>query len=269
MKRVEREVNERVLSGLLGDGRVRPLLARVLARRAVKTRGDVSLQLRGLLSYRGLKGAEEAAGVLLGAIRGGKRILVVSDYDADGATSTAIMLKCVRGLLRAQGKSEELISFLLPDRMKHGYGLTMPVAELVVERGPDVVVTVDNGISSKEAIGWLRGRGIPVVVTDHHDCPPADRFPSEAEVVVNPKQEGCGFESKDLAGCGVAFYVCWALLDKWRGVRGEGGVDFADELLELLPFCAIGTIADVVRLDRNNRILVSNGMRLIDRKSVV
>ncbi|HEY0200832.1 MAG TPA: single-stranded-DNA-specific exonuclease RecJ, partial [Burkholderiaceae bacterium] len=200
-----------------------------------------------------LKGAAEAAALLADAIAADQRICIVADYDCDGATACAV---AVRGL-RLLGAAH--VDYLVPDRVVDGYGLTPPIAERVAARGADLLVTVDNGIASVDGVARARALGLTVLVTDHHL--PAAELPA-ANVIVNPNQPGCGFESKSLAGVGVMFYVLMALRAELRQ-RGRFTAQAQPKLDALLPLVALGTVADVVKLDANNRRLVAQGLRRI------
>ncbi|MEQ1439547.1 single-stranded-DNA-specific exonuclease RecJ [Fontimonas sp. SYSU GA230001] len=229
-----------------------PVLRRVYAARGVEP-GELSLELRDLLPPEGLRGIEAAASRLGDAIQRGERIVIAGDYDADGATGTAV---AVLGL-RALGAVE--VHYVVPDRFRMGYGLSPALAERAAETGATVLVTVDNGIASIAGVERARALGLSVIVTDHHL--PGAGLPA-ADAIVNPNQPGCGFASKALAGVGTVFYVLLALRAELRR-RGCFAVRSEPNLAELLDLVAIGTVADVVRLDRNNRILVEQGLRRI------
>jgi single-stranded-DNA-specific exonuclease len=230
-----------------------PLLAQLFAARGVKEAGELELALPHLLPPAQLKGVEQAARALADAIAHGERLLIVADYDCDGATACAVGL---RGL-RAMGAT---VSYLVPNRFTTGYGLSPAVVELALQHAhgkPDWIVTVDNGIASVEGVAQAKAHGIRVIVTDHHL--PGDTLP-DAEVIVNPNQPGCGFPSKSIAGVGVMFYVLLALRTelRQRGVFDAASQPRLDALLDLV---ALGTVADVVRLDANNRLLVAQGLK--------
>ena len=199
-----------------------------------------------------LAGIEQAVRILVQAYKKQSQIVIVGDFDADGATSTALTLLALRQLGFTQ------VEYLIPDRFSQGYGLSLSVAEIVVAKGADLVITVDNGISSFEGIEYLKSQGIQVLVTDHHL--PADSFPN-ADAMVNPNLPYCEFPSKSLAGVGVAFYVMLALRGKMREENLFTGTE--PNLAELLDLVALGTVADVVPLDHNNRILVHQGLSRI------
>lgn len=230
------------------------LLARLWAARGVVSRAQAEPTLSQLLPYSELKGAEAMAAVLADGIETGKRFLVVADYDADGATACAV---AVLGL-RAFGAN---IDYVIPDRKEHGYGLTPGIVDVALAGGPrpDYLITVDNGIAANQGVAHSNQLGVPVLVTDHHL--PGDVAP-DALVIVNPSQHGCSFSSKALAGCGVMYYVLWALQDELIE-RGYLGVRPGFDVVQLLPVVAIGTVADVVPLDLNNRILIREGLARI------
>ena len=232
---------------------VHPLLARLFAARGVTSRDELDDGLARLLPPAGLRGVQEAAVLLADAIAAQQRLCIVADYDCDGATACAVGIRGLR-LLGAQH-----VSYLVPDRVVDGYGLTPPIARRVHERGADLLITVDNGIASVEGVARARELGLKVLVTDHHL--PGSELPS-ADCIVNPNQPGCDFESKSIAGVGVMFYVLMALRAE---LRQRGAFDQATQpkLDALLPLVALGTVADVVRLDANNRRLVAQGLKRI------
>ncbi len=235
---VRRAVAEVGLPASLG-----PVLQRIYAARGVTAASDLQLGLDGLLPVGSLDGVDAGAALLEQHVRAGARILVVGDYDADGATASALV---VRGL-RAFGHRE--VDFLVPDRFKFGYGLTPGIVELACERAPALIVTVDNGVSSLEGVAAARAAGLDVLVTDHHL--PGQVLP-DASAIVNPNLPGATFRSRALAGVGVAFYVLLAL-----GRRLGKPAALTAQFLDLV---ALGTVADVVPLDRNNRVLVRAGL---------
>jgi single-stranded-DNA-specific exonuclease len=256
---VTRDVPPRTAWALEQAG-VHPLLARLFAARGVKAADEIDEALSRLLPPSGLLGASDAAGLLADAIGAGSRICVVADYDCDGATACAVALRGLRML----GADASTLCYVVPDRRIHGYGLTPAIVDLALEQSPDVLVTVDNGIASIEGVAHARAAGLAVVVTDHHLPALADAglVLPEADVIVNPNQPGCSFASKHLAGVGVAFYVLLALRAELRE-RGEFGTADQPRLDALLDLVALGTVADVVRLDRNNRLLVAQGLKRI------
>lgn len=251
-----RDVPPRVAFALEQAG-VHPLLARLLAARGVKSADEMDDAPARLLPPAALRGAEEAGRLLADAVAQGRRICVVADYDCDGATACAVAL---RGLAML-GAPREALSYVVPDRAVHGYGLTPAIVELARAHRPDLLVTVDNGIASHAGVAHAKTLGLQVLVTDHH-LPAAGQPLPEADVIVNPNQPGCGFESKALAGVGVMFYV---LLAARAELRARGRFDAASQprLDALLDLVALGTVADVVRLDSNNRRLVAQGLKRV------
>lgn len=228
-----------------------PLLARLFAARGVAP-AELDDSLRGLLPFAGLKNCEAAAAVLADAIEAGRRIMIVADYDADGATACTVAM---RGLA-AMGAAAD---FLVPNRFSDGYGLTAPLAEQAHAAGAQLLLTVDNGIAAFDGIARAQELGMTVLVTDHHL--PADTLPDC--LIVNPNQPGCTFASKNLAGVGVVFYVLMALRAALRARGRFSGSLNEPNLAALLDLVALGTVADVVPLDHNNRILVSQGLKRI------
>jgi len=236
---------------MLRQNGVHPVLARLYAARGLVEMRELGSELSGLIAPSKLLQIDRAAVFLADAIAGKKRLVIVADYDCDGATACAVGL---RGL-RAMGAE---VDFIVPNRFEYGYGLTPEIVALAVrEKNPEVIVTVDNGIASIEGVAEANRRGIEVVVTDHHL--PADTLPAAA-VIVNPNQPGCGFPSKNLAGVGVIFYVLLALRAEMRR-RGIFDAATQPKLDSLLDLVALGTVADVVKLDTNNRILVAQGLK--------
>jgi single-stranded-DNA-specific exonuclease len=230
-----------------------PALRRVYGARALASAGDLALSLDRLLPVSSLEGVEQAAELLLSCHRSRARVLIVGDFDADGATSTALMVRQLRVL------GFEQPDFLVPDRFRFGYGLTPEIVRVAAERKPDLIVTVDNGMSSVDGVAEARRLGIDVLVTDHHL--PGRELP-QAACIVNPNAPGNGFASKSLAGVGVAFYVMAALTHALRRQdRLPAGVDASPA--QWLDLVALGTVADVVPLDLNNRVLVAQGLQRI------
>ncbi|MFM8864391.1 MAG: single-stranded-DNA-specific exonuclease RecJ [Limnohabitans sp.] len=252
MKLLTREVPPRSAWALEQAG-IPPLLARLYAARGVLGPDELDDALAKLLPPSGLLGAQAAARLLADAIAADRRLCIVADYDCDGATACAV---AVRGL-RMLGARQ--VSYLVPDRVVDGYGLTPPIAERVKAQGADVLITVDNGIASVAGVAAAQALGLQVLVTDHHL--PGEQLPT-ADVTVNPNQPGCSFTSKSLAGVGVMFYVLLALRAE---LRERGAFDQASQpkLDALLPLVALGTVADVVRLDANNRRLVAQGLKRV------
>ena len=229
---------------------VHPLLARLYAARGVGDRAELDQELKSLLPPAALTHATEAAALLADAIEAEARLLIVGDYDCDGATATAVGMRALR-LLGAE------VDFLVPDRFKFGYGLSPEIVDLAAEQSPDMIVTVDNGIASLAGVARAQELGIAVLITDHHL--PGDELPT-ADCIVNPNQPGCDFPSKCIAGVGVMFYVMLALRAELRN-RGWFAERPEPNFASLLDLVALGTVADVVKLDRNNRILVSQGLK--------
>jgi len=227
-----------------------PTLARILAARGVARTAELATDLPELVPPGAMKGIGHAAAYLADAIAAGKRLLIVADYDCDGATACAVG---VRGLRMLGARVE----YIVPNRFEYGYGLTPEIVALAARQQPDVIVTVDNGIASVDGVAAANALGIDVVVTDHHL--PGAELP-EAAVIVNPNQPGCEFPSKNLAGVGVMFYVLLGLRAELRR-RGVYTQATQPPLQTLLDLVALGTVADVVKLDTNNRILVAQGLR--------
>jgi len=227
-----------------------PVLARVLAARGIEDSARLEYGLSGLIPPERLTGAGEMAHILADAIARKQKLLVVADYDADGATACAVAVSGLRML-------GATVEYLVPNRFEYGYGLTPEIVDLAATRAPDFIVTVDNGIASVEGVAHANALGIQVLVTDHHL--PGDTTP-QARCIINPNQRGCDFPSKHLAGVGVAFYLMLALRAE---LRARGAFDGREEpnLTALLDLVALGTVADLVRLDDNNRILVEQGLR--------
>jgi single-stranded-DNA-specific exonuclease len=239
-------------AAILAAAGIAPVLARVYAARGVSSLDELALDLAKLPSWNTLKGIDAAAERLAGAIERSERLLIVADYDADGATACAVG---VLGL-RALGATVE---FLVPNRFEFGYGLTPEIVSLAAERRPSLIITVDNGIGSVEGVAAARARGLEVLITDHHL--PGAELPA-TDLIVNPNQPGCGFPTRNLAGVGVMFYVLMALRATLRR-RGRFAGRAEPNLAALLDLVALGTVADVVTLDRVNRILVGQGLRRI------
>lgn len=233
---------------LLGAG-VDPVFARLYASRGVGSASELDYALAALPSFAELKGIDEAATRLARAVRERERIVIVADYDADGATA------CALGMLGLRRLGAE-VDFIVPNRFEYGYGLTPEIVALAARRSPRLIVTVDNGIASLDGVAAAAAAGIDVLVTDHHL--PAERLPAPA-IIVNPNQPGCRFASKHLAGVGVMFYVLAATRAR---LREEGQLSGEPpNIAALLDLVALGTVADVVRLDHTNRILVEQGLR--------
>ena len=227
-------------------------LAKIFAARGITQAAQLDTALTGLLSFDSLKNSRAMAHLLADAIAAQKKFMVIADYDADGATACAV---AVRGL-RAFGAR---VDFIVPNRFEYGYGLTPEIVRLAAQSEPDILITVDNGIASVEGVAEANRLGMQVFITDHHL--PGDALP-DAACIVNPNQAGCEFPSKNLAGVGVMFYVLLALRAELRS-RGQKTEDRGQRLVDLLDLVALGTVADVVKLDQNNRILVQQGLQRI------
>ncbi|MBC7939502.1 MAG: single-stranded-DNA-specific exonuclease RecJ [Chitinophagaceae bacterium] len=249
----QRRIDATAHDALIAAG-IAPFFARLYASRGVASARELEADLNRLLPPSLLLHADRAAGFLADAISADRRLCIVADYDCDGATACAV---AVRGL-RMLGARH--VDYIVPNRFEYGYGLTPEIVALARERRkPDVIVTVDNGIASLDGVAAANRLGIDVVITDHHL--PAAHLP-EAACIVNPNQPGCGFPSKHLAGVGVMFYVLFALRAELRrrGVFDQASQPRLDRLLDLV---ALGTVADVVRLDANNRLIVAKGLERI------
>lgn len=247
---VRREVTGASLSSDL-----HPVIDRIYRGRNIANLDDLENGLKGLTHFKVLKGMPQAAQILANAVVQNKRIIIVGDFDADGATSTSV---CILAL-RAMGYHN--VDFLVPNRFDFGYGLSVPIVDEAAKQGAEVIVTVDNGISCIDGVTHAKSLGMQVVVTDHHL--PGDVLPP-ADAIVNPNQPGCEFPSKNLAGVGVAFYIMLALKAE---LQQQGHFERAGlappNLASLLDIVAVGTVADVVVLDKNNRILVHQGLQRI------
>ena len=247
---VRREVTGASLSSDL-----HPVIDRIYRGRNIANLDDLENGLKGLTHFNVLKGMPQAAQILANAVVQNKRIIIVGDFDADGATSTSV---CILAL-RAMGYQN--VDFLVPNRFDFGYGLSVPIVDEAAKQRAEVIVTVDNGISCIDGVTHAKSLGMQVVVTDHHL--PGDVLPP-ADAIVNPNQPGCEFPSKNLAGVGVAFYIMLALKAE---LQQQGHFERAGlappNLASLLDIVAVGTVADVVVLDKNNRILVHQGLQRI------
>ncbi|MDZ7919732.1 single-stranded-DNA-specific exonuclease RecJ [Rhodoferax sp.] len=252
MNIVPRDIPPRSVWALEQAG-VHPLLARLYAARGVNGPDELDDALAKLLPPATLLGVDRAAVLLADAIAQNLKLCIVADYDCDGATACAVAVRGLR-LLGAQH-----VDYLVPDRVVDGYGLTAPISERVKKTGDDVLITVDNGIASVDGVARAKALGLQVLVTDHHL--PAAVLPA-ADVIVNPNQPGCTFESKSIAGVGVMFYTLLALRSELR-TRGVFDAASQPKLDVLLPLVALGTVADVVKLDANNRRLVAQGLKRV------
>ncbi|MDO9054773.1 MAG: single-stranded-DNA-specific exonuclease RecJ [Gallionella sp.] len=246
-----REIPPAALNHLIENG-YSPGLAKIFAARGITASRQLETSFAHLLPFDRLKNVHEMAHLLADAIAARKKLLVIADYDADGATACAV---AVRGL-RAFGSR---VDFIVPNRFEYGYGLTPEIVHLAALSSPDILLTVDNGIASVDGVAEANRLGMQVFVTDHHL--PGDTLP-DAACIVNPNQPGCTFDSKNLAGVGVMFYVLLALRAELR-TRGAFLTQIEPKLAELLDLVALGTVADVVKLDQNNRILVQQGLQRI------
>ena len=251
MQITPRESPQDAQKSLISEG-LSPEMAKIFAARGITERAQLDTSFAHLLPFDKLKNAKEMASMLADAIASQKKLMVIADYDCDGATACAVALKG----LRAFGA---IVDFIVPNRFEYGYGLTPEIVHLAAKGHPDILITVDNGIASVEGVLEANRLSMQVLVTDHHL--PGDALP-DAACIVNPNQPGCTFPSKHLAGVGVMFYVLLALRAELRN-RGQMTEDRGRILIELLDLVALGTIADVVRLDQNNRILVQQGLQRI------
>ena len=250
---VRREAAE--VQPLLASG-LHPVLARVLSQRGVRNDVELDCRLQGLASFQSLMGIDSAAERIGQAIIQQQSVLVVGDFDADGATSSALAVRALRAL------GARRVNFLVPNRFEFGYGLTPPLVEVAqTDFSPDLLITVDNGISSNEGVSAANALGMDVVVTDHHL--PGEVLP-DAVAIVNPNQRGCAFPSKHLAGVGVIFYVMVAVCRYLQGQQWFDDKPYdTPNMAQFLDLVALGTVADVVPLDHNNRILVQQGLARI------
>ncbi len=274
-----RRIVRRASATAVLSGGLHPVLARLYAARAVQHADELDLSLERLLPPDRLKNLDTAVALLAESLRAGQRILIVADFDADGATSCALAVRA----LRSMGAHD--VRFVVPNRFEYGYGLTPEIVAVAAQQQPHLLITVDNGISSIEGVRAAKTLGLRVLITDHHL--PGAELPA-ADAIVNPNQTGDDFPSKNLAGVGVIFYVMLALRAQLRAsgwfadrtearAAGHGSPDsgFADKnipepnLARLLDLVALGTVADVVPLDHNNRILVAQGLKRINQGQTV
>ncbi|MCW9055649.1 MAG: single-stranded-DNA-specific exonuclease RecJ [Gammaproteobacteria bacterium] len=247
--RYQKDISDEIIQSDL-----HPVLKRIYSHRGVSSLRQVNYSLEHMLSLDQLKGLDLAVSILKDAVIEHKKILVVGDFDADGATSTAVCLRALAML----GLNN--VSYLVPNRFDFGYGLTPELVEVAKDFQPDVLITVDNGISSIQGVAAAKKQGMQVVVTDHHL---AGKELPDADAVVNPNQPGCDFPSKNLAGVGVIFYVMLALRQALRKENYFNAQRAEPNMAQLLDLVALGTVADVVPLDENNRILVQQGLKRI------
>lgn len=248
---ITRDYSPAIASHLVEEGYLEPL-ARVLAARGIESADDLKADWRGMIPPETLLGTANAAKLLADAIEANLRIMVIADYDCDGATACAVALMG----LRSMGAT---VDYLVPDRFVYGYGLTPAIVDLAAQKGAELIVTVDNGMASIDGVLEAKKKGIEVIITDHHL--PAEKLP-EAACIVNPNTPGCDFPSKNLAGVGVMFYVLMALRAEFRR-RGKFDAKTQPRLDALVDLVALGTVADVVKLDRNNRILIQQGLNKV------
>jgi single-stranded-DNA-specific exonuclease len=248
-------IEARPLPATLPDlGVLSPLLTRLYAARGVHSAAELDKGLARLIPYQQLKGMDAAIDLLVQGLEQGQRMLIVGDFDADGATASTVGVLGLRMLGAAH------VDYLVPNRFEYGYGLTPEIVAVALERQPQLLITVDNGISSVEGVAAAKAAGLTVVVTDHHL--PGAELPA-ADAIVNPNQPGCAFPSKALAGVGVMFYVLLALRARLREMGWFTAQRPEPNLGELLDLVALGSVADVVPLDANNRILVHQGLMRI------
>lgn len=252
MIRLQRRATD---TGLALPDSLHPLLRRIYQQRRLATAEELDLALSRLIPPGTMLGMSAAVELLLEALQQQLRVLIVSDFDADGATSCALAMSALKQL------GYRHVDYIVPNRFEYGYGLTPEIVELAATKSPDLIITVDNGISSVDGVRAAQAIGSKVLITDHHIAP--DELPS-AEAIVNPNQAGCSFSSKAIAGVGVVFYVMLALRGRLREMNWFQDENQAEpNMAELLDLVALGTIADVVPLDHNNRILVAEGLRRI------
>jgi single-stranded-DNA-specific exonuclease len=252
MIRLQRRASD---TGLALPDSLHPLLRRVYQQRKLATAEELDLTLSKLIPPDSMLGMQAAVDLLLQALQQQSRVLIVSDFDADGATSCALAIAALKQF------GYQHVDYIVPNRFEYGYGLTPEIVELAATKSPDLIITVDNGISSVDGVRAAQAIGSKVLITDHHIAP--NELPS-AEAIVNPNQAGCSFSSKAIAGVGVVFYVMLALRSRLREMAWFRDNNQAEpNMAELLDLVALGTIADVVPLDHNNRILVAEGLRRI------
>ena len=253
MKLINKKINEAIKQQLIDAGR-HPVVAQILAARKITSSQDVEYPIELLLSPNELLNCNEAADFLSHAIRDQKKITIVGDYDADGASGSSVAILGFR-LLGIE------VDFLIPSRFKNGYGLSSEIVDIAHTKKTDIIITVDNGIASFEGINHANGLGIDVIVTDHHLQ--AENLPS-AKFIINPNQKKCSFPSKNLCGAGVVFYLLIALRKKLRDQDYFDNLNLKEpNLLQLLDLVALATIADMVKMDFNNRLLVHHGLKVI------
>lgn len=256
MSDIKRFIQRRALPGVLPPlpGVQHAVLQRLYASRGIRSMAELERGAASLLPFTALKGIDTAVELLLNALQQQQQLVIVGDFDADGATSTAVLLSGLNAL------GFKRVEYLVPNRFEYGYGLTPPMAELAVAQGAELIITVDNGISAIDGVALAKKAGVKVLVTDHHLA--GSELP-DADAIVNPNQPGCNFPSKALAGVGVAFYLLLALRAKLREQHYFTAQLPEPNLADLLDLVALGTVADVVPLDANNRILVHQGLMRI------
>ena len=250
-------IERRPVPGVLPDitNSPHPILTRLYASRGISSAAQLERGAASLLPYSALKGIDSAVALLIDALQQQQQLVIVGDFDADGATSTAVLITGLKAL------GFKRVEYLVPNRFEYGYGLTPEMAELAVAQGAELIITVDNGISAIDGVALAKQAGVKVLVTDHHLA--GTELPA-ADAIVNPNQPGCSFPSKALAGVGVAFYLLLALRAALREQQHFANSGLAEpNLAELLDLVALGTVADVVPLDSNNRILVHQGLMRI------
>jgi len=254
MINIQRRSTDNVLSGL---AEFHPVIQRIYAGRGIENSSDIKRAAKELLPLSTMKGVKEACSVLFDVLKQQQRITIVGDFDADGATSTSLMMLGLRSLGFQQ------VRYMVPNRFDYGYGLSPQLAQDVVKQGTDLIITVDNGISCIEGVALAKTAGLKVIVTDHHL--PGEAAP-DADAIVNPNQHGCKFASKNLAGVGVAFYLLLAFRQYLRQQNWFAEQQLPEpNLAEFIDLVALGTVADVVPLDANNRILVHQGLARIKK----
>ena len=242
------------MSDEIQNASLHPVLKQIYANRHINSLDQIDYSLDRLANYKQLKDIDTAANIVADAVIDDRQILIVGDYDADGATSTALVVRALNSF--GAGK----VNYLVPNRFEYGYGLTPEIVDVATEFSPEVLITVDNGISSIDGVSAAKRHNIKVVVTDHHL--PGQQLP-DADAIVNPNQPGCEFPSKSIAGVGVAFYLMLAVRAVLRDRDWFDAQRTAPNMADLLDLVALGTVADVVPLDENNRILVEQGIRRI------
>ena len=252
---IAKQLRQRSVPAGTLTGNLHPVLQRLYLSRGVRNVQELSRTAADLLPWQQLKGMPEATDLLIEALQSQQHIVIVGDFDADGATSTAVLMAGLKAF------GFKYLEYLVPNRFEYGYGLSPEIAELAVAQGAELIITVDNGISAIDGVAFAKAAGVKVLVTDHHLA--GNELPA-ADAIVNPNQPGCDFPSKALAGVGVAFYLLLALRARLREQHYFAEKSLPEpNLAELLDLVALGTVADVVPLDSNNRILVHQGLQRI------